>query len=234
MRISIHQPEHMPWLGFFNKAINCDIFVLLDTVQFEKDYFQNRNQIISNNANGREWLTIPVKKGRHTDLICEKQTAFNRKTKNKYLQQIYRAYSSYPFYRDIMCDITSIINYDDVYLSKLNIKLIKYFINLLNIKCKLQVSSDLQLRPCEPGGVINYNICKKLGATTYLSGKSGKNYLDETPYLKDNISVKYQNFKHPEYLQPRDSFISNLSILDLVFSLSVDQCCDIINEAYQI
>ena len=61
MIVTIHQPEHIPWLGFFNKAINCDVFVLLDNVQYEKNYFQNRNNIINSSENKNQLITVPVK-----------------------------------------------------------------------------------------------------------------------------------------------------------------------------
>lgn len=222
----------MPWLGFFNKADNSDVFVLLDTVQYEKNYFQNRNQIISDKTNNREWITVPVVKGKHTDLICEKQIAFNAKTKNKYLCQIHKAYNSYPFYLDIIGDIENIFDSNDMYLSKLNISLIQYFFNLLGIKCKTLVASDLCLDESSPGGIINYNICKKLGATSYLSGSTGKRYLDETPFRKGNIVVVYQDFTHPKYVQKNQRFVSNLSILDLIFSLSPQESLDAIRGGY--
>lgn len=234
MIIAIHQPEHMPWLGFFNKAMNCDTFVLLDTVQYEKNYFQNRNQIISNKQAGREWLTVPVKRGKHTDLICEKQAAFDKKTRNRYLQQIHRAYSSYPLYSEVISPIVSIINDKDAYLSNLNIKLIMYFFDLLSINCNLAVSSELGLGASASGGIVNYHICKQLGATTYLSGVSGKDYLDETIFLRNNILVEYQNYNHPKYPQPRPEFVFNLSILDLVFSLSGGEAIEVIKTGYRI
>ena len=59
MIVTIHQPEHLPWLGFFNKADQADLLVLLDVVQYRKDYFQNRNRIL--NQHGPIWLTVPVR-----------------------------------------------------------------------------------------------------------------------------------------------------------------------------
>ena len=59
MIVTIHQPNFIPWLGFFNKVINCDIFVILDDVEFSKDSFINRNKIRT--SEGWMWLTIPVK-----------------------------------------------------------------------------------------------------------------------------------------------------------------------------
>ena len=59
MNVSIHQPNYLPWLGFFNKVAQSDIYVVFDDVQYPmgKD-FHNRNQIKTNN--GKTWLTIPV------------------------------------------------------------------------------------------------------------------------------------------------------------------------------
>jgi len=233
MIVTIHQPEHVPWLGFFNKAINCDVFVLLDTVQFEKNYFQNRNQIVSNKKDKREWITVPLKKSKHTDLICEKQLAFDKKTKNRYFQQIERAYKLRPYY-SLIEPIKDIFETEQSSLSGLNVALIRYFFNILGIKCRLILSSEIDLQPSYPDPEVNFDICKKLNATVYLSGKSGKDYLDTTKFVNNNISVLYQNFVHPVYVQSGADFVPNLSIIDLLFSLNASSCFDIIKKGYRI
>jgi hypothetical protein len=233
MIVTIHQPEHMPWLGFFNKAMNCDVFVLLDTVQFEKNYFQNRNQIASNKKEKREWITVPLKKSSHTDLIREKKLAFDKKTKRRYFQQIERAYKCHPYY-DLIEPIKDIFEKEQDTLSGLNVSLIKHFFDLLGIKCKTVLSSELDLVASRPGGEVNFDICKKLNATVYLSGKSGKDYLDTTKFVDNSISVLYQDFMHPTYNQLTADFVSNLSILDLIFSLNAPSCFDIIKRGYRV
>lgn len=55
MVVAIHQPEHLPWLGFFNKMANADEFVILDNVQYRKRYFQNRNKILVNGGGYVYW-----------------------------------------------------------------------------------------------------------------------------------------------------------------------------------
>jgi len=70
MNTAIQQPEHIPWIGFFNKMAQCDLFVYLDNVQFKKRYFENRNKVISNGE--VLWLTVPVvTKGLQTQTICD-------------------------------------------------------------------------------------------------------------------------------------------------------------------
>ena len=236
MILTIHQPEHMPWLGFFNKAINSDIFVLLDTVQFEKDYFQNRNRIISKKTkNEMQWITVPVRKGKHTDLINEKIVCFDKKNKNRYLNQIHMMYSKHPFYKKTIQEIRNIINDNEVYLSKINTRLIKHFFNLLKIDTKLVLASDLNLKKSPPGGIVNYHISKALNANFYLSGKSGKEYLDEKVFIEDDIKVLYQNFNHPEYIQKnKKQFIPNLSILDLIFNYESEDALNIIKKGYKV
>jgi len=60
MIVTIHQPEHLPWLGLFDKIRRADLFVILDCVQFRKNYFQNRNRIRT--ESGWTWITVPVRR----------------------------------------------------------------------------------------------------------------------------------------------------------------------------
>ena len=82
MIVTIHQPEHLPWLGYFNKMAKAELYVILDSVQFEKNYFQNRNKILS--PNGPQWIGIPVKNSGHmTNTIASTQIADDAKWRIK-------------------------------------------------------------------------------------------------------------------------------------------------------
>ena len=235
MIITIHQPEHMPWLGFFNKIYNADLFVVLDTVQYEKNYFQNRNQIIQKESStGKAWLTVPVKKGNHADLISEKQIAMSPKDRAKYLNLIENSYIKYPFFTSIYKDIKDILLQYTGLLRDLNVALIKYLLGVLDIKTPLVLASSLGLDEYKPGGSINYDICEYLNASTYLSGPSGRDYLDETPFNNKDIKVDYHDFAHPVYRQPSQPFISHLSVLDLIFSYSPHDSQNIIRKGIQL
>ena len=94
--MAIQQPEHLPWVGFFNKMSQCDLFVYLDNVQFKKRYFENRNKVKTND--GIKWLTVPVfTKGKYTQNINEVIVYNEPKWKKKYIDLLeYLYYFSYP------------------------------------------------------------------------------------------------------------------------------------------
>lgn len=234
MKVTIHQPEHLPWLGFFNKAINCEKFVLLNNVQYEKNYFQNRNNILDVKNNKRQFVTVPVNKGKQSDLILEKKICFTNKLKRRYFLKLKQAYDSYPYYNEISKNIFKYYEGEDN-LAKLNENIIEYLFDYLNIECTLIRSSDIiDASEIHPGGCVNYQICKRLGAKTYLSGKSGREYLDVKPFEQDGIEVLFQDFRHPTYNQPGNEFVSNLSVLDIVFSFDPDHCVHLIKSGYTI
>lgn len=127
MIVTIHQPEHLPWLGFFNKLAKAELFVILDHVQFEKNYFQNRNRIIG--TNGPQWIGIPVKTKGHMDgSIANTEISLaggNLKWKEKYLQTIKQSYGKYPFFNQVYPIIEEVFSQDSMMLCDYNIDIIK-------------------------------------------------------------------------------------------------------------
>jgi len=232
MIVSIHQPEYIPWLGFFDKMRQCDVFVLLDTVQYKKDNFQNRNRIrVKDNNDGWIWLTVPLVKGPYSQTIDVVQISNATNWRRRHWRLLELWYGKAPFfsrYKEVLQDI-----YDKEWssISKLNIELIFTIRDLFGINTKLLVASDLGLDNKGKGGTeVNFNICVYLGASVYLSGKFGRDYLDETPFLDKTIVVKYQDFHHPVYNQMLSPFIPNMSSMDLLFNEG-DQALNIIREA---
>ena len=93
MIVSIHQPEHMPWSGFFHKMSLSDVYVLLDNVQYKKNNWQNRNRIVTRNGL-QQWITIPVKlKGHMQTTIRDIKINDQEDWRRKYLGRINDSYS---------------------------------------------------------------------------------------------------------------------------------------------
>jgi len=216
MILSVHQPQYIPWLGYFDKIDKSDCFVFLDTVQYKKREFQNRNKIRT--KEGELWLTVPViTKGQRQQSISEVRidNSFDwRKEHGGSLKNWYgRAACFVSFFEDI---------YSRQWerLIDLNFALIEFLLEQFNIDTPVRLESEVGTEAQSTDRIIE--LCQKLDADTYLSGQGGKNYLEEGKFAEAGIRLAYQHFSHPAYRQlfreNEDSFSPNLSAIDLLFN----------------
>lgn len=214
MIISIHQPAYLPWLGYFDKIAHADSFVLLDSVQFEKNSFDNRNKIRT--KDGWVWLTVPVKtKGRFGNnswLDLEIDNCSN--WKDKHFKSIKMSYSKAPFWNDHEPFLASIYSREFKYLIDLNLEMLEYYVKYLNIKTQVIRASSYNFTKKKSDLVLE--ILEHFKATTYYSGRLGLDYLDQKSFSSQNIQLVFQNYNHPVYEQIYPGFQPFMSILDLI------------------
>ena len=215
--VTIHQPEHLPWLGFFHKISQADLFVILDSVQFRKNYFQNRNKIRT--ANGWTWLSVPVKRNINT-LIKDVEIDNNQNWRKKCWNSIYFAYNKAPFFSEYSNILEKNYKHDWINLCELNILLIKQFLSFLSLDPIILKSSEMDLHG--KGSDLISDICKKVNADTYISGIFGKEYLKLSDFNEAGIKVTFQEFHHPIYKQLYEPFIPDMSIIDILFNHGPD------------
>ena len=183
--ISIHQPEHFPYMGFFEKMKMSNVFVILDNVQFKKNNFQNRNKFL--NKNGKEeWFSVQIEKGSSKRLINEINVSKDFAWKKKILKKI-----KYNFDKDLH-EI-----YDHEKLIDINMASIFAVKEKLKIKTEIIYASELNLLGSKTDLLIN--ICKELGINNYISGQGGKNYLDLEAFKIQEIDVVFPEFKIDNY-----------------------------------
>lgn len=220
MIITIHQPEHLPWLGFFNKLAKAELFVILDHVQFEKNYFQNRNKIIG--TNGPQWIGIPVNmKGHMNSSIANTEISLlggNLKWKEKYLQTIKQSYGKHPFFNEVFPVIEKVFSQQSMMLCDYNIGIIRAFAEKLGCYPVFVRSKDLNVNGLKSELILN--ICKAVNAKTYIAGPSGREYLELKTFTNEGIKVVFNDFHHPQYFQKRtDKFIPYMSSVDLFMNV---------------
>lgn len=214
----IMQPTFLPWIGYFDLIDQSEAFVFLDTVQFEKQSWQQRNKIITHN--GFEWVTAPVfLKGRFGQLI--KDVEINPiKFPDKILKQIKQNYSRaqyfktyYPEFADVFRDKAK-----DLLLSKLNIDLILWFCDKIGISLHFYRASELDIDGKRSQLLIQ--ILKEIGISDYLSPLGSAEYLKEDShiFLSNSIRVYLHNYEYPAYQQPHDPFLPYASVIDLLFN----------------
>ena len=211
--VSIHQPTYLPWLGFFNKIISSEKFVFLDDVQYEKNGYQNRNKIRTHE--GDIWLTVPVKT-KSTTLLKNVEIDYSFDWIKKHTKSIELNYSKTRFFNNYWEELKKIYNKKHRNLITLNIDIINFLINKLNIKTEIIFSSNLKIY--EKGSDRILKICKELNADTYISGIGGKAYLNVDDFIKNKINLNFQNFNHPIYHQIFEPFHSNMAVIDLLFN----------------
>jgi len=215
MTITIHQPEHLIWLGLVDKISKSDIFVILDNVQYRKNYFQNRNKIKT--KKGWRWLTVPIKKHPFETKVNAIEIS-DQNWQEHYLSILKENYEKAPYFERYFGGIREIIYRDHKFISDLNTELIAFLLNEFQIKKKILKASSLRLQDLKGGSNINLTICEKLKADSYLSGPSGEDYLDLAQFKKHKIDVSFHKFDHPAYRQLWGEFIPCMSSIDLLFN----------------
>lgn len=216
MRCSITQPTFLPWLGWFDLIDNVDVVVLLDTVQFEKRSWQQRNRIKT--TTGLKFLTVPVQSaGRFEQKIHEVRIADDFST-SSILGKIKNSYCDAPYFSDTFEHLEVIFKgtHTGDKLLSLNLRLIEYFAYKLNIKTPLIKASEL--KAIGKRGEYLANICSEIRADTYVSTLGAKDYLleDLRHFVKNNIDVFMYQYKSPIYPQLHTPFEYMASVLDLV------------------
>ncbi len=214
MIVAIHQPEHLPWPGFFHKMAQADSYVFLDTVQFTKNNWQNRNKLIDRKGE-TFWVTVPVLiKGHISSTIKDMRIDNTQHWQKKYWKRLCDAYMKHPYFNQYIEEIKSMIFSDCEYLVDINYDLINYFRSKLGISNRLVKASDLEVSGKK--SELLANICLELKADTYLSGPSGRDYLDMEIFEDSGIEVRFHEFEHPTY--PAECFTPHLSTLDLLMN----------------
>jgi hypothetical protein len=226
MKVAIHQPQYLPWLGYFDKIDQADCFVLLDDVQFKKNEWQNRNKIKT--AAGWQWLTVPVLH-RFPQRICEVKINQTDPWSRKHLQALTSNYGSAPFFDLHRPFFEEIYGREWTLLVDLNVAAITYLAEALGIRTKLVMASSLPV-PAELEATDRLiSICQAVGANTYLSGVGGREYLDLAPFKEAGIGVLFQAFQTQPYPQRFGAFVPDLSIVDLLFNCN-DQSLQIMRQ----
>lgn len=217
-KIAILQSNYIPWKGYFDIIQEVDTFIIYDDVNYSKNDWRNRNKIKT--GQGVQWLTIPVTHKSLNQKINETKIA--REGWNiKHWKSISSAYSKAPYFKIFEDYFKQIyLNFNNDYLSEINLILIKAIMNLLEIETKIIESQSLQLKGDRNERLIN--AISKLNGTHYLSGPSAKTYLDLDLFKKNNIDIEWMDYSnYSEYPQLYPPFVHEVSILDLIFNTGV-------------
>jgi hypothetical protein len=216
MRIGIHQPMYLPWLGIFDRINQCDLFILLDNVPFgSKNYFLHRNKIKT--RDGWTWLTVPVAlKGKTGQLIKDVEIDNSLEWRKKHWMSIYHFYNKAPYFSRYSDFIENVYQREWQYLATLSYHLLAYLLEQIGIDTEIKWASSLDITGKKEE--LIFNICRAANADDYLSGPDGRNYLPIDFWRQNNIKLFFHDYQHPQYPQLHGEFLPQMSIIDLLFN----------------
>jgi|ETNvirenome_6_85_1030632.scaffolds.fasta_scaffold03802_6 hypothetical protein len=234
--LSAHQPEFLPWLGYVSKATMADVYFILDSVQYVKDVFQNRNKIRIKQDEGWQWLNIPVKKvGGHLLNWKDVRIDNNQNWKTKHLNALSRSYSKTANFNSLFGELEKLYFDDEEFLLDFIVKVSKFVLNKFEVNIPIYRTSELIERGYDIGGnksELIVNMCKVVEADNFIFGSfGGRNYIDRKIFIDNNINFFFQNFNHPIYRQTHGDFIPNMSSIDLLFNYNTKEAIKILGKS---
>ena len=215
MILTAHQPVYLPWLGLFHKIACADAYCYFDAVQYVKREWNNRNRIKT--AHGPIWLSVPVlTTGYREKPLCELQIDNTIDWKKKHWRSLSISYAKAPYFKKYSFFFEDVYTQQWTYLSELNEHMLKWFLKELGISVTYYKASALHFVGAKSELVLD--MCKKLGADSYVFGALGRDYAKVADFERAGIKVVFQDYKHPIYPQLHGDFVPYLSIVDLIFN----------------
>lgn len=223
-KIAIHQPNFLPWAGYFLKMAVSDIFILHDNVEINMSGPTRRVKIAARHtADHTQWLTIPLKKNSDYALIKDLEVSTEVDWRRKHLSQIKEAYRLCKYFSLIYPELETWYQEteDMAMLSQINKHFISKVANILGIHKELHSSSKIPVL----GKADEYNLklTVHLGGTHYISGLGGKKYQEEQIFTHNHIKLLLLDSKNElENMFPKIDCDKSLSILEVLMKVDVD------------
>jgi hypothetical protein len=217
----VHQPNFIPWMGFFAKIAASDTYVVMDNVQFPRNSWVNRVRVGGNGP--PVWLTVPVRHASRLDIrIDEVEIGWESEWTRKHVTTLRQRYARSLWLREVLDPFEAVLARRHRLLAEQNLALIEAILRLCGID--RQIIRGSQLQAGGSGSVLIAAMCAEIGATEYLAGKGAADYEDLSVYADRGIGYRRTSYPNPEYPQRgSDAFEPGLSIVDALFNIGPQQ-----------
>ena len=215
--VAVHQPNYIPWLGYFYKIFQSETFIFLDDVQFNKEGLQNYHYIKT--PQGRFRLKIPVSANSGSlikDVAVKDQLGWRK----KHLKTIEMNYKKAPYFREVFHDYSKWLSLPLTNLAELDQYIIQFICQKFSFKTSFIPSSDFKLQSSGEEKILD--ICRQVNAKVYYSGTGAKAYQSEESFQQKGIDLKYSIFRPFEYPQLWEGFEPNVSVIDYLMNCGYD------------
>jgi hypothetical protein len=213
VRLAVHQPNYIPWCGYFSKIRACDVFVFLDDAEISTGQsYVYRSQV--RGPNGAEWLSVPTHRSLHQSI--RDVTFADAKWARKHLHKLDALYAKAPHFREVFPLLEPIFREPGELLADFNIRLIRAIAAYLGLERRFERSSELKVEGKRDDRHIA--LAAAVGADRYLSGKGGQGYQDPARFAEAGLRLEVSEYTPVAYSQIHGEFLPGLSIVDALFN----------------
>ncbi len=214
--VTMHQPNYLPWTGLFSKIALSRRFIIMDIFQYCRHGVTHRNKIRTNT--GSNYLTIPVSKRFAMSSVREVELPEDHGWKKIHWRTIYQNYIKATYFKDYATFFEELYQRDYKFLMEFNLEIIRYLIKCFGMDVEILTASELGIPSNLEATDAIIATLRAANGNTYLSGPSGKGYLDMKKFEQSGLQCRFFSFRHPEYEQRYPGFEPNLSAIDLLFN----------------
>lgn len=227
MIVAVHQPNYLPWLGYFAKIAQADVFVLLDDVQFSKGSYTNRVQIARSGAG--VWLTLPVRHefGAAIDAVQVARDDWAR----SHADTLRQSYRKAAHFGDVWPTISDWLAGASGSLAAINGRLVRDIAARLGLAARFETSAALGITAEAADERLALIVARLAPGGTYLSGGGGAKYQSAAVFDAHGVTLAYSAFKPSPYPRSGEPFIAGLSILDALFHTGWDATAQMVRSA---
>jgi hypothetical protein len=215
----ISQPRLFPGLHYLHRMLAADWFVILDTVQFTPRHEENRARLRT--ANGADWLTVPMRQASREQLIRDTRIDESQPWQRRAVRTLQHLYGKAPHFKEHAPAVQAVLEAGHETLTALDRASWEPALRLLGITCRFVRASELPVEGKGPQLLLD--ICKHLGADSYLSGGFGREYLDTAAFAREGVQVVFHEYTCQPYPQRSEGFIPFLSYLDALFNVGLER-----------
>lgn len=221
---AVHQPNFLPWTGFFNKIVSSDFFVLLDDVQISKTggSWVNRHKLMGKNEVS-VWMTIPIKRGYSgAKLIKDVEISENIEWREDYLRRVRQLYHKTDHLSEGMKILEKLFSRaNSIKLAENNITLIFGVLEEMDLKSDhIILSSSLEVKGKKTERLVEYG--KIVNAEIYLTGTGSKDYLKPIEFEENGMKVIYQHNFIDEFVSTSMSNENSFSIVHFMLKYGLN------------
>jgi WbqC-like protein family len=220
--VGIHQPHFLPWMGYLNKALHSDVFIWLHSVQYRKNYFQNRT-LIKNVNEQPLWLTLPVHT--HLGMMIDGVTVADPQWRKRVTRTLEQCYRKAPWFGRCWPTFAQALEKATDNLDDIDFLAFGALVRSLGPKSLRIVRAD-ELRVTSDDATQRLvELCTLVDAKRYIAGKGAHNYLQVDRFTQAGIEVVWQQFEPEKVVYPQigNTFVPGLSAIDCLFNVGPER-----------